>query len=80
MNSRGPVPFLVILLVVLGASAATFRHQIYDIPWTPSSQAMVWQVEARIEFTAQGGPSQVYLTLPPTQSGFGIVSFLSFFS
>ncbi len=73
MNSSGPVLFIVIILMAVGAGAATFRHQIYDIPWMPSSQAMIWQVEARIEFVAQGGPSQVYLTLPPSQSGFEIV-------
>ncbi len=73
MNNRGPVLFIVLILFAVGIGAATFRHQMYDIPWTPSSQAMVWQVEARIEFTAQGGPSQVFLTLPPEQSGFDIV-------
>ncbi|MEM9624283.1 MAG: inactive transglutaminase family protein [Pseudomonadota bacterium] len=73
MHGRGPVIIMVILLFVLGFSAATFRHEMYNIPWLPSSQAQVWQVEARIEFTAQGGPSQVQLTLPPEQSGFEIV-------
>ena len=73
MNQRGPFLFLVVMLAAAGIVAATFRHLSYDIPLLPGTQAKVWQVEARIEFTANGGPSQVHLTLPPKQSGFEVV-------
>jgi hypothetical protein len=36
----------------------------------PGTQQTVWQVEARVEYTADGGSTQVLLTLPPEQSGF----------
>ena len=61
-------------MVAAGLSAANYRHFAYDIPWTPASETQIWQVEARIELTAQGGPGQVWLTLPPTQRGFELIN------
>ena len=74
MNQNGPFLLLVLLLVVAGIAAAEFRHQTYNIPWLPSTQTEIWQVEARVEFTALGEASQVFLTLPPEQQGFAVVS------
>jgi hypothetical protein len=74
MNHNGPFLFLVLLLVVAGIAAAEFRHQTYNIPWLPTSQTEIWQVEARVEFSATGSASQVFLTLPPEQQGFAVVS------
>jgi len=73
MYQRGPFLVLVALLVVAGVSAAMFRHATYDIPWVPGSLSSIWQVEARVDFTAGGSESQVYLTLPPEQNGFEVV-------
>ncbi len=73
MTQRGPFLFLVILLLIAGVSAATLRSAAYDIPWLPGTQSDVWQVEARIEFSTRGVPAQVYLTLPPEQSGFEVM-------
>jgi len=74
VTSKAPFLFLVVALVALGVSGAVFRHVTYDIPWLPGTDEMVWQVEARIEFEARGGSSQVYLTLPPAQSGLELVN------
>jgi len=74
MNQSGPFLFLVILLIVVGIGAAQIRHQTYNIPWSPGTQTEIWQVEARIEFDARGGATEVYLTLPPEQQGFAVVS------
>lgn len=70
MNHQGPFLFFVLLLLLAGIGTAAFRHQTYNIPLLPGEQQMVWQVEARIEYTALGGASQIFLTLPPEQSGF----------
>jgi len=74
MNQSGPFLFLVLLLMLAGFGAAQLRHQTYNIPWLPGSETEIWQVEARIEFDARGDASQVYLTLPPEQQGFAVVS------
>lgn len=73
MTNQGPFLFLVILLILAGVGTATFRHQTYRIPLLPGEQQTVWQVEARIEYTALGGASQIFLTLPPSQSGFRLL-------
>ena len=70
MKQRGPFLFLVALLLVAGLGTATFRHNAYRIPLLPGTQQTVWQVEARVEYTAEGGSTQVLLTLPPEQNGF----------
>ncbi len=70
MGQQGPFLFLVGLLMVAGLGTAMFRHDAYRIPLLPGTQQTVWQVEARVEYTADGGSTQVMLTLPPDQSGF----------
>ena len=74
MGQRGPFLFLVTLLLVTGISASTYRHEQYDIPWLPATEAQIWQVEARIELEATGDNAQVYLTLPPEQTRFDLVN------
>ncbi len=73
MNQQGPFLFLVILLFLAGIGTASFRHQTYRIPLLPGEQQNVWQVEARIEYIALGQGSQIFLTLPPDQSGFRVI-------
>ena len=74
MTQRGPFLFFVIALFVAGVGTAAYRHESYHIPFLPGAQQTVWQVEARVEYLAQGGATQVYLTLPPEQSGFRLLS------
>ena len=74
LNQHGPLLFLVIAFTIVGLGAATFRHQVYDIPWLPGAQTKIWQIDARIEFSARGQPSQVKLALPPNQSRFAVIS------
>ena len=73
MTQRGPFLFFVFLLMAAGAATALYRHDAYHIPLLPGTQQTVWQVEARVEYLAQGGPTQVYLTLPPEQTGFRLI-------
>ncbi len=73
MRQRWPFLLLIGFLVVAGISTALYRHNSYGIPFLPSSEQTVWQVEARIQFNARGRESHVYLALPPLQSGFSIV-------
>lgn len=74
MLVRGPLLFFIVLLLVAGVATALYRHDSYHIPFLPGAQQTVWQVEARVEYLAQGGATQVYLTLPPEQSGYRLIS------
>ncbi|MGI9324613.1 MAG: UUP1 family membrane protein [Pseudomonadales bacterium] len=74
MSRMGPFLFLVALLFIGGAVTAGFRHQELGLPFFPGTQQSIWQVEARIQYTADEDRSQVKLTLPPIQSGYRIVS------
>lgn len=73
MTERGPFLILVALLATVGAVSAMFRNQEYGIPFLPGAQTTVWQVDARIQFRALGGPTQAILTLPPAQRGYRII-------
>ncbi len=73
MTQRGPFLFLLMLLIFAGAGTAAYRHQEFRIPWLPGQQQAVWDVEARVQFQAVGGPAEVFLTLPPNQDGFRVV-------
>jgi hypothetical protein len=73
MTQRGPFLFFVALLFLGGLGTAGYRHESYYIPFLPGAQQTVWQVEARVEYLAQGGATQVYLTLPPEQTGFRLI-------
>jgi len=74
MTTRGPFLFLVLLLLATGLGIAAYRQQVFRIPMLPGAQQTVWEVEARIEFRARGKATQAYLTLPPNQDGFRVVS------
>jgi len=73
MTQRGPFLFFVLALFAAGLGTAVYRQQAYHIPMLPGAQQTVWQVEARVEYLAQGGATQVYLTLPPEQSEFRLI-------
>jgi hypothetical protein len=73
MTSRVPFYFFITMLVIIGITLSTLRHQDYGVPWTPSESRQVWDIEARIEFTASGGPVKVSLAVPHTQAGFTLV-------
>ncbi len=67
MTSRIPFYLSIILLVVAGIALSVFRHQNYGVPWTPGETRQVWDVEARIEFNANGGEVKASLAAPHTQ-------------
>ncbi len=52
---------------------SVFRHQNYGVPWTPGETRQVWDVEARIEFSANGGEVKASLAAPHTQKGYTLI-------
>ncbi|MDK9755456.1 MULTISPECIES: inactive transglutaminase family protein [Vibrio] len=73
MTSRIPFYLSIILLVVAGIALSVFRHQNYGVPWTPGETRQVWDVEARIEFSANGGEVKASLAAPHTQKGYTLI-------
>lgn len=64
MISRTSFYFIVVLLIAVGSGIAWLRHVQTDEPFLPGTQQQIWQVEARIDFDADGGPVTVRLALP----------------
>ncbi|MCW8333939.1 inactive transglutaminase family protein [Vibrio sp. SCSIO 43135] len=73
MTSRVPFYLSILLLIVAGIALSVTRHQTYGVPWTPGETSQVWDIEARVEFTAQNKPVKASLAVPHTQSGFTLV-------
>ncbi len=74
MTSKIPFYLSIILLVVAGIALSVFRHQNYGVPWTPGETRQVWDVEARIEFNANGNEVKASLAAPHTQRGYTLIS------
>ncbi|WP_282177013.1 inactive transglutaminase family protein [Vibrio nereis] len=74
MTSKVPFYVSVAMLILAGIALSIFRHQTYGVPWTPGETRQVWDIEARVEFNAQGKPVKASLAAPNTQNGFTLVS------
>lgn len=72
--SRLPFYFIVGLLMVVGIAMSVQRHLQFEIPWLPGEQQQVWEVEAMINFSAQGEPVEVNFALPTHQKGYRILT------
>ncbi|MDW1497410.1 inactive transglutaminase family protein [Vibrio sp. YT-19(2023)] len=73
MTSKIPFYLSIILLVIAGIALSVFRHENYGVPWTPGETRQVWDVEARIEFNANGNEVKASLAAPHTQSGYTLI-------
>ncbi len=60
------------LLFAAGVALALSRSLLTGVPLIPGKKNDVWLVEARVDFTAHGGPVKVSLDIPVTPPGFVI--------
>jgi len=65
---------VIVALFVLGLGLMWVRHAQTNVPLLPGEQAEVWLVEAKINFTARGGPVRVSLDIPDHLPGFKMVN------
>nr|WP_297456937.1 UUP1 family membrane protein [uncultured Halomonas sp.] len=72
--SRVPFYLLVGVLMLAGILLTLYRNIAYDVPWTPGEQRHVWEVEAQVNFIAEGGPVKVNLALPKNQRNFRVLT------
>ncbi|MFG6177283.1 inactive transglutaminase family protein [Halomonas sp. THAF12] len=72
--TRLPFYLIVALLLVAGIAMSVHRHVQFEVPWTPGEQRQVWEIEAQVNFLADGGPAKVEMALPSTQRGFRVLT------
>jgi len=72
--SRLPFYLIVTFLLVAGAAMSIHRHVQFEVPWTPGELRQVWEIEAQVNFTADGGPAKVNMALPSSQQGYRILT------
>jgi hypothetical protein len=72
--SRLPFYLIVAFLLVAGVAMSIHRHVQFEVPWTPGEQRQVWEIEAQVNFIADGGPAKVNMALPSSQQGFRILT------
>lgn len=70
MSERATFRVMVLLLAALGLTLAFLRHHHTGVPFTPGQSQTVWQVEARIDFDAEGEGVVASLHLPEAPPGY----------
>ncbi len=74
MNRKLPFYTVLVLLALAGILTAVLRYFATGVPFLPGQERLVWLVEARIDFTATGGPVTASLSLPDEQlPGFKLI-------
>jgi hypothetical protein len=68
MKAQRQIVFLVALLVSMGLAVILYKHFVLGFPLSTSEEQEVWQIEARLDFVADGGPAEVRLNLPDQTS------------
>ena len=54
MSRRLPFYVFIFFLLSVGILTTLQRHSVEGIPWLPNNDREVWEIEARIEFIADG--------------------------
>ncbi len=61
---------LAAVFAVLGLGAFLYKWQVLRFPVRPVAQTEVWELQARVEFSARRGPHTITLQLPDEPPGF----------
>ena len=73
MKSRFPLSLMVLFLITAGLGLTLYKHLVLGFPLLGEDTSTVWSIEARVNFQANGGPTQASLTLPDQQAGVRIL-------
>lgn len=74
MNSKFFFYALVTSLFLLGTYQTVQRHLLLEVPWFPGENRAIWNIDAKIEFAAQGESVIASLSTPSPQAGFSQLS------
>lgn len=67
MKARSQLVIMVSLLLFIGIGLTLYKCYALGFTFTPGTET-VWQLQARIQFEADGGPTKVSLSLPAEDS------------
>ena len=65
MQAKHRLYILVFLIMCTGIGLILYKHLVLGFPLLPNDKKLVWTVEAKIDFSAQGDPVIVSFALPP---------------
>lgn len=65
MQAKTRLYILVFLIMCTGVGLILYKHLVLGFPLLPDDRKLVWTVEAKIDFSAQGDPVIVSFALPP---------------
>ncbi|ASK78573.1 gonadoliberin III [Paraphotobacterium marinum] len=73
MISRTPFYIFILFLIIIGISLTWLRHNLYGVPLLPNTDSDLWDIEAKVELIADGGPTKVILNIPQQQKNYTII-------
>lgn len=74
MSNKIQMWLVVLVLIAIGLGMAIYKHVSLRFPIFPGERTSVWEVEAQIEFKAEGGPVTVSLAMPEPHSRLSVVN------
>lgn len=61
MKTKTQLRLIIILLITIGLGAAIYKNQVLGFSFLPEERVTTWTIEAKISFTADGGPATIRL-------------------
>ncbi|WP_346839136.1 inactive transglutaminase family protein [Microbulbifer sp. SAOS-129_SWC] len=74
MSPRAQVYILAALLAAMGIGLTIYKNRALGFPLLPGEYRTVWTIEAKVRFTADGGPVKAALTLPRAQRNMEVLN------
>ncbi len=72
-SGRGQVYFVAALVATAGVGLFAYKTLRLGYPLTPASTASVWDLELALQFSADGGPTKVRMSIPQSEGEFVVV-------
>lgn len=67
MQAQARLYTVAILILLTGIGLILYKHLVLGFPLMPDDKKIVWTIEAKIDFQAQGEPVTVSFVLPPKE-------------
>jgi hypothetical protein len=64
---------LALILATAGIAGFYYKWKVLRFPVEPQSESEVWEVQARVEFSARSGPNKVTLQIPHNPPGYSVI-------